>query len=117
MSQYPADLDVPPGLQGTSLVPVLQDPDAVIREMAMTQYKRRETYGYSMRTDRYRYTECVKPDGKTVYRDLYDMQADPGETTNIADLPENSELVESLALQLRANDDGLLRIRKGNSKQ
>lgn len=110
-----ATLDAPPGLQGTSLLPVLQDPDAVIRETAITQYKRRGTYGYSMRTDQYRYTEWVTPDGNTVYRDLYDMQADPGETRNIADLPESSELVDSLTLLLRANDAGLLRIRKGNS--
>ena len=105
-----AGLSVPDGLQGRSLVPILEDEHADIRDAAITQYRRKGAYGYSMRTQRYRYTEWVSATGKIVYRDLYDLVADPGETVNIAGRDENAALVAELASQLRTNGDGLLRL-------
>jgi len=115
MDLYPtlaelAGLPVPGHLQGKSLAPVLQDSSVDLGDVAISQYKRRGAYGYSMRTERYRYTEWVADDGKVVYRDLYDMQTDPGETVNIGVLPENAELMDSMAALLRANGAGLLRL-------
>jgi arylsulfatase A-like enzyme len=107
-----AGLDMPPGLMGKSLVPALDDPATDLNDPAISQYKRKGAYGYSMRTDRYRYTEWIMPDGRVVYRDLYDMQEDPGETRNIGDLPENAELMESLAALLRENSAGMTRLMK-----
>jgi len=63
-----------------------------------------------MRTPRYRYTEWVTDDGRVVYRDLYDMDNDPGETVNIGALPENAGLMAEMAALLRANGTGLLRL-------
>lgn len=105
-----AGLPVPAHLQGKSLVPVLEDTSVVLNGVAITQYKRNGAYGYSMRTDRYRYTEWVKPDGSVSYRDLYDLQEDPGETLNIGKLPQNKSLMDSLAKQLRQNKTGLMRL-------
>ena len=39
-----------------------------------------------------------------MYRDLYDMQHDPGERTNTATDPENAALLESLAALLRQHE-------------
>jgi arylsulfatase A-like enzyme len=105
-----AGLKAPDDLQGKSLVPVLEDATTDLGDVAISQYKRKGAYGYSMRTPRYRYTEWVMPDGRVAYRDLYDMQSDPGETENIANRPENAALLDSLAALLRENGAGLKRL-------
>jgi arylsulfatase A-like enzyme len=105
-----AGLEVPGHLQGKSLTATLKDPGHDLEKVAISQYKRKGAYGYSMRTDRYRYTEWVMADGKVVYRDLYDLQNDPGETTNIGNLPENDELMSVMAGLLRDNKAGLKRL-------
>ena len=43
--------------------------------------------GYSMRTDRYRYTEWAEPGKEPAGVELYDHQADPAENVNIAGCP------------------------------
>ena len=58
------------------------------------------TRGRSIRTTQYRYTEWGS--GGRRGKELYDYDADPDETVNIADLPENAELVANLSEQLRA---------------
>jgi arylsulfatase A-like enzyme len=98
-------------LQGDSLLPFLRDPSVETKDVAISQYKRKGAYGYSLRTDRYRYTEWVMPDGEVAYRDLYDLQADPMETRNIAKMAENADLLDSLAALLRQAGDGLERLR------
>lgn len=59
--------------------------------------------GYTVRTDRYRYTAWVRrQDQEVVARELYDMQSDPDETVNIADDARQAETVRELeALRLR----------------
>jgi iduronate 2-sulfatase len=61
-----------------------------------TQGKR--FFGYSLRTDRWRYTEW---DEGRKGRELYDHQDDAKELTNLADKPEHAATVASLAAQLR----------------
>jgi hypothetical protein len=53
----------------------------------------------------------VEADGAVVYRELYDMRADPEERVNIGGNGENSILMDSLANQLRSHSTGLLRLR------
>ena len=110
-----AGLEQPPGLMGKSLVPALDDPGTDFGVPAISQYKRKGAFGYSMRTPRYRYTEWVMPDGRVVYRDLYDLQEDPGETLNIGNLPGNAALMDELAALLRENGAGLKRLEAGGS--
>jgi flagellin-specific chaperone FliS len=57
--------------------------------------------GYSMRTDRYRFTVWVHRDDHTKVDaiELYDHQTDPEENANVANDPANAELVKELMAQ------------------
>ena len=57
--------------------------------------------GYAMRTDRYRFVRWVHRNdpSKVDAVELYDHQTDPQENVNIADRPENAELVARLTSQ------------------
>ena len=98
-------LPLPDSLEGTSLMPVLRDPNRTVKTAAFSQYPRsangKPLMGYSMRTDRYRFTRWVHRNdhSKVDAVELYDEQADPQENTNIADNPENAELVRRLTKQ------------------
>jgi len=102
-------LPVPEGLEGLSLVPVMEKPDRPWKKAAFSQYPRRgKVMGYSMRTERYRYTEWLDADGKAVAVELYDYRKDPKGNVNIANLPENKELVSRLSKMLHAGWRGAL---------
>ena len=63
--------------------------------------------GYSIRTESHRYTEWrtgwETPETATVIaRELYDHTADPRETKNLAEQPDQKEIVAALADQLKA---------------
>jgi choline-sulfatase len=90
-------LKAPVYVSGVSLVPVLQNPATADppRKAAFTQYED----GYSLRTDRYRYTEWGE-DGKGG-NELYDHQEDPAEMKNLAGQPGQAAVVEKLSQQLR----------------
>ena len=88
---------VPSELEGLSLMPVIEQPTRPWKTAAFSQ---RGESGWSMRTTQYRYTEWGR-DGKGG-RELYDYDADPDETVNIVDLPENAELVSHLSERLHA---------------
>jgi len=64
--------------------------------------------GYSMRTDRYRFTVWVSRKDQTQVDaiELYDHQNDPQENTNIAKVPTNAVLVETLTAQWRKGWQG-----------
>lgn len=112
---YPtlADLcgvEPPDGLEGESLLPLLDDPSATVKRAAITQHPRPAYYsaqqplaamGYSLRTDRYRYTEWRDARrGDVTARELYDHAHDPAETVNLAAQPEHSATIEKLAAEL-----------------
>jgi iduronate 2-sulfatase len=94
------DLPAPGGLEGTSLVPVLNDPAATVKPAAFTQHPRPayfertpasvpEAMGYSVRTPQVRYTEWRDwKTGEIIARELYEAAADPGETRNRIDAPQ-----------------------------
>jgi arylsulfatase A-like enzyme len=54
--------------------------------------------GYSLRTDRYRYTEW---DSGAKGVELYDHQSDPQEFTNLAKDPAHAATVKQLSAQLK----------------
>jgi len=68
-----AGLQVPEGLHGTSLLPILNDPAARVKESALSIH----SSGTSMRTASWTYTRYK--DGS---EELYDMKNDPGQFTN-----------------------------------
>jgi iduronate 2-sulfatase len=112
---YPTLMDLcrlpaPHRLEGVSLKPLLEDPSTTVKTAAFTQHPRPpyrvkgeppETMGYSMRTDRYRYTEWRKvPGGDVLARELYDHDKDPRETVNLATRAQHAATVEKLAAQM-----------------
>jgi len=99
-----AGLPLPAHLEGTSFKPLLDDPNRAWKSAAFSQYPRTQNdglMGYSMRTDRYRFTVWVdrKDHTKVDAIELYDHQTDPQENTNVAKAPANAELVAKLMAQ------------------
>jgi len=103
-------LALPAHLEGTSLAPLMDDPSREWKRAAFSQYPRGGAMGYSMRTDRYRYTEwqAKRGAGETVATELYDHEADPGENVNIAGAAESAALVQELSAMLEAGWQGAL---------
>ena len=94
------DLPLPTQLEGLSLIPVVEDPGISWKTGAFSFLNRGGSKSYSMRTERYRYTEWG-PRGKFGH-ELYDYLVDPNETINVADSPEYAEVVEHLRQRLRS---------------
>ncbi|MBN9518940.1 sulfatase [bacterium] len=92
-----AGLPQPAGLEGVSLVPLLDDPNRPWKSAAFTTVTRRPAqpggvpaFGRSARTERYRYTDW---DGGGVV--LYDHDTDPREHVNLAADPRHGATVEA----------------------
>ncbi len=114
-----AEVPVPTHLQGKSLKPVMLNKKATVNEFAMSQYPRRiskeemkkKNYtsnammGYSMRTDKYRFTIWMNDftsstpfsENKVYASELYDFVADPLEKRNVID--EKAYAKDALALR------------------
>jgi len=101
-----AGLPLPEGLEGLSLAPLMETPATPWKTAAFSQYPRgRNRMGYSIRTDRYRYTEWIEHrDGGDVVlaQELYDHEHDPGENANLAGREGNSALLTELSGRLHA---------------
>jgi iduronate 2-sulfatase len=100
-------LNAPKDLEGKSFVPLVEHPNAEWKAAAFTTYHKPlpemgTGFGRAMRTDRYRFVEWSGPKSKKRVYELYDERSDPLEKTNIADRPENADLVAKLERQLHA---------------
>ncbi len=91
-----AGLPHPEHLEGSSLVPILKSPTAMVKTAAIGRFQDGDT----IRTDRHRFTLYRDKKGKVVSRMLYDYSQDPNENLNISELPENRELVAALTRRL-----------------
>jgi arylsulfatase A-like enzyme len=93
-----AKIPIPTYLDGVSLVPAIKNPSGKVREYAFSQYPRgNDRMGYSIRTERFRYTVWMGKGFRTwmpfnesmvIAREMYDYEKDPLETENILDKPE-----------------------------
>ena len=105
----------PPQLDGTSLVPVLDNPTTSVKDAAVTQHPRPALYwgggpdarpevmGYALTTDRWSYHEWRDfTTGRVVATELYDERADPLETVNLAGTAQGHPHVPDLAKRLDA---------------
>jgi len=101
------NLPMPHRLEGKSLRPMLEDPQTKVKEIALSQTPRPsnpssvryaakppQVMGYSIRTDRFRYTEWQDfATGEVQAKELYDHDVDPQESSNvIEELAYNEEL-------------------------
>ena len=106
-----AGLPVPEWLQGTSAVPLVRKSDRTWKSAVFSQFLRQgrwvaadglETMGYSMRTERYHYVAWMNwATRRITARELYDLEADSMETTNLAPRPELRPLLERMEGQRR----------------
>lgn len=94
-----AGFQIPSELEGHSLRPLLQNPDDKWEHPAITQvHYSPERQGYSIRTQRWRYTEWNQGAAGI---ELYDHDKDPEETINLAKHPEYKEQITALSKTLR----------------
>jgi iduronate 2-sulfatase len=102
-----AGLALPTHLEGASFRPVLDQLDRPWKTAAFSQYPRpsgsKHLMGYTMRTERYRFTAWLHRDDHSQVDalELYDHQTDPQENENIANKPQNATLVKELTTKLQ----------------
>ncbi|MBS1786456.1 MAG: sulfatase [Acidobacteria bacterium] len=93
-----AGLKAPQKLEGRSFVPLLNNPRLKWKEAAYTQVQRGKLAGYSVRTERWRYTEW---DEGRRGAELYDHQNDPHEYRNLANDPQHQTVVKTMKALLQ----------------
>jgi uncharacterized sulfatase len=99
-----AGLEAPKNLEGKSLMPLLKDPKSEWNKPAFSQVTRNRNkppvMGYSIRTERYRYTMWGKD--ASIGQELYDYQTDPDEHHNIAGEKDSESIIAQLRPQVEA---------------
>ena len=114
---YPTVADLcglkkPKELEGTSLVKVLDDPFAEVKDFAISQIPRPVSYnftkkppvnmGYSIRNQRFRYTKWVNfKTGATVAEEFYDYEVNKLERSNQIGNAEHATIIHRMKEQLK----------------
>ncbi len=100
-----AGLEKPKILAGKSLLPILKGEKNSVKEFAVSQFPRGKRMGYAFRNERYRYVVWLNNDFRSTQAfdeklvtdiELYDYQADPLETKNLADDKEYKSVLEKM---------------------
>lgn len=94
-------LPAPTGMEGTSFVPLLEDPRQPWKKAAFIQVahgRNHDVMGRTVRTERYRYTEWA--DGKEGV-ELYDHDGDPHEFVNLAADRKYADTVAAMKQMLK----------------
>jgi iduronate 2-sulfatase len=89
-------LEVPDRLQGKDIGPLLDDPKLEVREAAFSVNGK----GFLLREDRWAYIQYGEDAQRG--RELFDMQADPQQYTNLADDAKYASVVEQFQTKLAA---------------
>ena len=86
------ELPILPKLEGLSMMPIIEQPSLPWKNAVFSQFKQTRT----IRTEQYRYAETG------AIKELYDYGTNPNSEENIAEYPENAELVVHLSERLEA---------------
>lgn len=89
-------LDVPKRLQGQNISALLKDPTAEVRKAAFCVNGR----GFLLREDRWAYIQYGEKAQRGI--ELFDMQTDPQQYTNLAEKPEYQTVVKSFRKKMAA---------------
>lgn len=115
LARLPAP-QVPQGLDGTSLLPILKKPSRKVNEAVFHVFPRNRPsdgaiLGRAVRTERYRLVEWKKPGASqnTAEYELYDYKKDPLETKNIAS--DEPKAVKQLLAHLKTLPEAKPQIR------
>ncbi len=100
----------PQPIDGRSLVPILQDPNATVKDHAYHCFPKGGRLGRAIRTARYRLVEWKKPHESTTEYELFDYQVDPLEKKNLAN--EQPKVVRSLLEKLATHPPAKSRRKK-----
>lgn len=95
-------------VSGVSVVPILKDPDAKTKDVALSQTTRPlgaeksfSVLGSSIRTSQYRYTRWInRSDGKVMGEELYDLSKDIFQVENISDKKTGKKVAKNLKKDL-----------------
>ena len=102
--------------EGTSFLPLVNKPDTVLKPAALSQLYHDGKMGYSIKTERYRYTEWVPLEEVKVNEshydyhilwdrvtgtELYDHLTDPEENFNLANLDKHKYVVDEHSKMLK----------------
>lgn len=103
-----AGLPMPEHLRGFSFAPLLNNTNLAWKKAAFSQYPRGQIMGYSIRTERYRFTrwEKINDPDEVEAIELYDLHLDPDALVNIADDPENKEIIQQLSSEMNKANIG-----------
>lgn len=93
------NLPLPGHLEGKSMVPLVEDPEASFKNYIISKWYD----GLTIQTDRYAYTEWFSKKDSLMGKMLYDHKYDRGENFNLTELPEYGSLADSLSQVLHSN--------------
>ncbi len=111
-----ADIPIPDHVQGRSFRKLLSDPEAGHRIEAYSSYPAGKTTGHSIRISKYRYTEWRdNKSGEVTAKVLTDLDADPGEETNVISKPRHAKALGKAQKRLELRINQALQSKKANS--
>lgn len=90
-------------LEGTSFLPLLNNPERTWKKAAFSQFPRGKIFeGYAIRTKDFRYVEWrMNKNDSLMSAELYDHRTDSLETVNLLGNKEYEQIVDKLAKQLK----------------
>jgi iduronate 2-sulfatase len=94
-----AGLDYSEHLQGKSLVKVLDNPEHTVRDAAFSVSHRNGVFFYLLRTPKWAYIQYDEDGGSG--NELFDMEYDPKQYSNLANNPQYEDLVNEFKEKLK----------------
>ncbi len=91
-------LEVPQRLQGKDITPMLEDPQASVHDAVLNVSPMQK--GFLLRTDRWAFIQYKEDAGGGI--ELFDMQSDPKQYTNLAGDPKYQDVVQDFQQKLTA---------------